>query len=144
MATSSRPNEANAGVKLQRAVVPPTADLGLWAAIRSHASAISFGRAGRPDGSERSSGYAGFIEAILNGDISGIVRHPAGGGSPAPDLGALAKRTKGVSPDGVAGYELLKQATEIFLAWNAGVAVRKTDALGHAIASDDEELRVPG
>ena len=119
MATNSKPNEANAGVKLQRSVVPPTPDLGLWAAIRTHARAISFGSAGRPDGSERSSGYAGFIEAILNGDISGIVRHPADGGSPVPDLGALAKRAKEVPPGGVAGYELLKKATEIFLEWNA-------------------------
>jgi hypothetical protein len=141
MAIKNIPSAANVGVKLQRAAVPPTRDLGLWAAIRSQSKALAFGHAGNQDGSAPARGYAGFVEAVLwGGDVSGIVRNPAEGCGPLPDLGALAKRAKDVPLHGTAGYELLKTATEIFLLWNSGVAVRRTDALGNMIATDDEEL----
>ena len=40
---------------------------------------------------------------------------------------------------GMAAYELLKTATEIFLLWNCGVAVRKKDAWGNPLTTSEEE-----
>ena len=144
MATRNTPSAANAEVKLQRTAVPPTPDLGLWAAIRSQSKALAFGDSNQ-DGSGKPRGYAGFIETVLGGgDISTIVRNAGEGGGPTPDLAALARRAKDASLRGTAGYELLKTATEIFLSLNAGIAVRTTDTLGNVIASDEEELARSG
>jgi hypothetical protein len=145
MATKNTPNATQAEVKLQRAPVPPTLDLGLWSAIRTHSKALAFGNPGSEDGSRRGRGYQGFIEAVLSGgDVGAIVRNAGTGRGPLPDLGALAKRARDMPLQGTAGYELLKTASEIFLLWNAGVAVRKTDALGNANTNDEEETARSG
>ena len=51
MATKNTPSATQVDVKLQRAVVPPTPDLGLWSAIRTHSKALAFGNPGNEDGS---------------------------------------------------------------------------------------------
>ncbi len=145
MATKNTPSATQVDVKLQRAAVPPTPDLGLWSAIRTHSKALAFGNPGNEDGSRRGRGYQGFIEAVLaGGDVGAIIRHAGTGRGSLPDLGALAKRAQDTPLEGTAGYELLKTASEIFLLWNAGVAVRKTDALGNTIANDEEETARSG
>lgn len=136
----------NIGVTLQRPATVPTGDLGLWAAIRSHAKAVSFGGmgfAGR-NGSRTLRGYQGFIEQVLCGEgdlkVAGIrgsdTKDPCG---PTPDLDRLAHRAKHVPMHGMAAYELLKTATEIFLLWNCGVRIQDRDALGYPLTTAEEE-----
>jgi hypothetical protein len=65
----ARPINGQIGVTLQRSASIPTSDLGLWAAIRAHEKAISFGGIGKGPGGLR--GYQGFIEQVLCGDPVG-------------------------------------------------------------------------
>jgi hypothetical protein len=135
----ARPINGQIGVTLQRSASIPTRDLGLWAAIRTHEKAISFGGIGKGPGGLR--GYQGFIEQVLCGDAGRLVvpvdpceRHP--GGDLLKEKSSLAKQ---LPMHGMAAYELLKTATEIFLLWNCGVAIRTTDAWQNPITTADEE-----
>jgi hypothetical protein len=96
---AAQPISGQIGVTLQRSSVPPTDDLGLWAAISNHAKAISFG------GPTQSKQYSLY---------------------------------------GMTAYELLKTATEVFLALYCGVVIRDKDVLGNTIFSDDEEFARSG
>ena len=135
----ARPVNGQIGVTLQRSASIPTPDLGLWAAIRAHEKAISFGGIGKGPGGLR--GYQGFIEQVLCGDpgrmavpVDACERHP--GVDLLKEKSALAKQ---LPMHGMAAYELLKTATEIFLLWNCGVALRTTDALQHPVTTAEEE-----
>jgi hypothetical protein len=127
-------------VALQRSAATPTDDQGLWAAIRTHAKAISFGGIGVKGPGRVLRGYQGFIEQVLCEGGPVIPDRPRGDPcGPAPDLGHISRRAQQLPMHGMAAYELLKTATEIFLLWNCGVLVRRTDALGNVITSDDDE-----
>jgi hypothetical protein len=133
-------------VRLQRSASSPTFDQGLWAHIRAHAKAISFGATGVTGrhGARTLRGYQGFIEQVLCGDgdlpFSGArsadTNDPCG---PTPDLDRLMRRAKQLPMHGMAAYELLKTATEIFLLWNCGAAIRGTDSWGNPLTTADEE-----
>lgn len=132
-------------VRLQRSYSPPTPDLPLWTIIRSHSRAVSFGGIGATgrNGTRTMRGYQGFIEQVLcegDLDLSGFrgndTTDPRG---PTPDLGRLSRRVKHVPMHGMAAYELLKTATEIFLLWNCGVSLRETDAVGYRVTTAEEE-----
>jgi hypothetical protein len=130
-------------VRLQRSFSPPTPDLGLWAAIRSHSKAVSFGGMGMSgrNGVRALRGYQGFIEQVLCGDASGI-SVPNDACDYHPGLASLqdkSKQAKQLPMHGMAAYELLKTATEIFLLWNCGIAVRELDALGNPVTTAEEE-----
>jgi hypothetical protein len=131
----------NMNVTLQRSPAVLTDDVGLWAAIRTHAKAISFGGLGVKGKGRALRGYQGFIERVLCGDGPEIssMRAKDDPCGPAPDLGHLAKRAKHIPMHGMAAYDLLKTATEIFLLWNCGVAVRDRDDFGNPITTDNEE-----
>jgi hypothetical protein len=135
------------GVTLQRTGVPATLDLGLWAAIRNRAKAISFGGHGlRVNGGiEAASGYQGFIDRILCGDETGLSseRHPASH-PPASDLRALSREWRSRPVYGMTAYDLLKAATEVFLLFNCGVAIRREDLVRSSIVSDNEEIERSG
>jgi hypothetical protein len=135
----------NIGVTLQRPASSPTPDQRLWAGIRSHSKALSFGGTGISgrSGTRTLRGYQGFIEQVLcegDSEFSGArpddTQDPCG---PTPHLGRIANRAKHVPLHGMAAYELLKTATEIFLLWNCGVAVRETDAWGNPLTTAEEE-----
>jgi hypothetical protein len=145
-ATSNRPIGGQIGVTLRRTASIPTDDLALWAAIRNHAKAISFGSLGMkgPDDRRAGRGYQGFIERILVEDGSGISQQLTNSCGPLPDLGALSRLSKQMPMHGMAAYELLKTATEVFLLWNSGIVARQVDALGNPITSNDEELARSG
>jgi hypothetical protein len=135
----ARPINGQIGVTLQRSASIPTPDLGLWAAIRAHEKAISFGGIGKGPGGLR--GYQGFIEQVLCGDpgrltvpVDACERHP--GIDLLKEKSALAKQ---LPMHGMAAYELLKTATEIFLLWNCGVAIRTTDAWQNPVTTAEEE-----
>jgi hypothetical protein len=130
-------------VALQRSAAIPTDDLGLWAAIRSHAKAISFGGLGLK-GSPALRGYQGFIEKVLCEGNLDSVDQAAGQRGPAHDLQRIARRARHLPMYGMAAYELLKTATEIFLLWNCGVFIRERDLVGSPTTTDDEELARSG
>ena len=110
-----------------------TDDTGLWASIRSHAKAISFGGLGTKGNGRTLRGYQGFIEQVLcEGNDPLPVRQ---GG---PDLAEI-KQARLRPMHGMAAYELLRTATEIFLLWNCGVAVREFDSFGNPLTTDNEE-----
>jgi hypothetical protein len=138
---AAQPVSGQVGVMLQRAAVPPTPDVPLWAAIRTHAKAMSFGGVGR--NGEWGSGYQGFIDSILcrGRDISGNQLPDA---CPKPDLQRLVDASKNYPLYGMTAYDLLKTATEVFLLLNCGVVVRRKDALNTTIDSDNEELARSG
>jgi hypothetical protein len=134
-------------VALQRSTDTPTPDLGLWAAIRSHAKAISFGGLG--GGPAKGRGYQGFIDLVLCEDEAKV--HPlkidqSDRRLRDVDLSDIGKRAKKLylPRSGMAAYELLKTATEIFLLWNCGVAVYKTDPFGNPLLTDDDEMSRSG
>jgi hypothetical protein len=130
-------------VALQRSAAIPTDDLGLWAAIRSHGRAISFGGLGLKGSSRALRGYQGFIERVLcegNPELGDRAVDQCG----PDDLHRIARRARHLPMHGMAAYELLKTATEIFLLWNCGVVVREHDALGNRITTDNEELARSG
>ena len=111
----------------------PTADMGLWLAIRTHAKAISFGGLGTKGTGRTLRGYQGFIEQVLcEGNDPQALRQ---GG---PDLTEV-KQARLRPMHGMAAYELLRTATEIFLLWNCGVAVQELDLFGNPLTTDDEE-----
>ncbi len=127
-------------IRLQRSASEFTDDVGLWAAIKTHSKAVSFGGLGVKGKGQVLRGYQGFIERVLCGegpDISSLRANddPCG---PAPDLSHLSRRAKHIPMHGMAAYELLKTATEIFLLWNCGVAVRDHDAFNNPITTDNE------
>ena len=124
---------------LQRSGVAPTLDIGLWAAIRNHAKTLSFGGIGATV-----TGYQGFINKVLCGDGRGIVGGPTEQCGPLPDLPELSSRVKGLPLHGMAAWDLLKTATEVFLLWHCGVAIREKDAFGNQIINDDEEFARSG
>lgn len=127
-------------VALQRSASVPTPDLGLWAAIRTHAKAISFGGIGVKGTGRVIRGYQGFIEQVLCEGKPVIPDRPDGDPcGPSPELKHIFTRAKQLPMHGMAAYELLKTATEIFLLWNCGVLVRERDALGNLITTDDDE-----
>ncbi len=110
----------NIEVSKRRTKVTPTADVGLWAAIRDRTNAISFGS------TKTNKGYAGFIEAVLchtEGDKSKFVLdkncEPKGLGEYN-----FKERKNKLPLHGVETYELLKTATEAFLLLNCGVAIK--------------------
>jgi hypothetical protein len=139
---AAQPISGQIGVTLQRTAVPPTDDLGLWAAIRNHAKAISFGGFSKGPPSV-ASGYQGFIDKVLcetwtvSNPPSGT---PEGVCTPAPAFSILSTQSRQYPLYGMTAYELLKTATEVFLLWNCGVVIRGTDVLGNPIFSNDEEL----
>jgi hypothetical protein len=133
-------------VRLQRSSSSPTPDQGLWAHIRAHAKAISFGATGMTgrNGARTLRGYQGFIEQVLCGDgdlpFSGArsaeAKDPYG---PTPDLDRVLRRAKHLPMHGMAAYELLRTATEIFLLWNCGAAMRGADSWGNPLTTPEEE-----
>ena len=111
----------------------PTADIGLWLAIRTHAKAISFGGLGTKGTGRTLRGYQGFIEQVMcEGNDPQVVRPGS------PDLTEI-KQARLRPMHGMAAYELLRTATEIFLLWNCGVAVQELDSFGNPLTTDDEE-----
>ena len=56
----------------------------------------------------------------------------------------LSSRVKQLPLHGMAAYELLKTATEVFLLLNCGVAIRPKDALETRSSTTMRSLRVPG
>jgi hypothetical protein len=136
----ARPISGQIGVTLQRSASVPTPDQGFWAAIRTHAKAVSFGGVGVKGSGRVLRGYQGFIEQVLCEGKPVIPDRPDGDPcGPAPNLGPISKRAKQLPMHGMAAYELLKTATELFLLWNCGVLVRERDALGNLITTDDDE-----
>jgi hypothetical protein len=96
-------------VALQRSSASRTRDQVLWSLIRDRTTALSF----------MGGGYKTFMDKVLCDPRSvpnAIVRHRLAG--PVKDLG--------INAYGMAGYDLLKTATEIFLLLNCGVAIDKT------------------
>jgi hypothetical protein len=131
-------------VALQRPPAIPTDDAGLWPAIRTHANAVSFGGIGVKGMGRTLRGYQGFIEQVLCEGNYQLADRGVDHCGPAPDLQRLARDARQLPIHGMAAYELLKTATEIFLLWNCGVMVRERDALGNPITSDNEELARSG
>jgi len=112
------------GVALQRSAVHPTLDQALWIAIRNRSRAISFDP------------YRDFIDQVLCADD----RPPTG-------LGAIDRRVQdvrdlGANVHGVAAYQLLKTATEVFLLLEAGVSLdKKGFERRHLVHGDDDHHR---
>jgi hypothetical protein len=149
---AAQPIRGQIGVTLQRSDVPPTNDLALWVAIRNHAKAISFG--GLSKGPPAfASGYQGFIDRVLctgTPPISPgkIILPPTGACGTAADhaagVGMLTTQSQQHPLFGMTAYELLKTATEVFLALYCGVVIRPNDVLGNTIFSDAEEFARSG
>lgn len=95
-------------VTLASSQIPPTADQVLWVAIRNRTRAISF------------NSYRDFIDRVLCGD------DPTGAGDANSTLLARRQQFGGLPIQGVAAYELLKTATQIFLLLECGAAVEET------------------
>jgi hypothetical protein len=140
-AAAAQPISGQIGVTLQRTNVPPTDDVGLWAAIRNHAKAISFG--GLSKAGAVASGYQGFIDKVLCETWKGP-NPPLPQGTeactPAVPFETLSAQSRQYPLYGMTAYELLKTATEVFLLWNCGVVIRDGDVLGNIIFNNDEEL----
>jgi hypothetical protein len=133
---AARPVSGQIGVTLQRTNVPPTDEVGVYAAIRNHAKAISFGGLSKAGGV--ASGYQGFIDQVLClGKTVGSTDLPCA--CPAPDVQMLITQSKQYSLYGMSAYELLKTATEVFLMLYCGVFIRRDDAFGNRIFSNEEE-----
>jgi hypothetical protein len=91
----------------QRAPTPRTRDQALWALIRDRTTALSF------------IGYKTFIDRVLCDPAAAtnpLVRQRLAG--PVRDLG--------INAYGLAAYELLKTATEVFLLIECGIAIDKS------------------
>src|SRR5262249_31219227 len=131
-----QPVSGQLGITLQRTGVPATPDLGLWAVIRNRGKALAFGGHGlRVNGSiQAASGYQGFIDAILCGDETGLSNERQGD----VELRALSREWRRRPVYGMTAYDLLKTATEVFLLWNCGVAIRRNDLVHNRIVSNDE------
>ena len=110
-------------VSLKRTAVPPTADQALWVAIRNRTKAIAFS----------GSGYKDFIDRVLCKRV------------PIPAERAdkmLTRQLDELRSDiyGMAAYDLLKTATEVFLLINCGVKIEGKDPVtGEALYDASEE-----
>ena len=104
---------ARFGVMLQRTTVPPTEELGLWAAIRNHAKAISFG------GLSRRRAVPAVIKGSSTRFCAGTCPIPAwwitAMACPAPDVTDLIKQSKHVSAVRHERLRTAQTATEVFL-----------------------------
>jgi hypothetical protein len=111
-------------VALQRSSSSRTKDQVLWSLIRDRTTALSF----------MGGGYRTFIGKVLCDPRSAsnpLVRQRLAG--PVKDLG--------INAYGMAGYDLLKTATEIFLLIECGVAIDKSFE-GDAFDPDSEAARL--
>ena len=97
-------------VSLKRTAVSPTRDQALWVAIRNRTRAIGFS----------GSGYKDFIDRVL-------CRRASLPGAKADKV--LARQLEELRSDiyGMAAYDLLKTATEVFLLLNCGVKIEGED-----------------
>lgn len=110
-------------VSLKRTAVLPTRDQALWVAIRNRTKAISFS----------GSGYKDFIDRVL------CRRAPLPG--ERVDR-VLSRQLEELRSDiyGMAAYDLLKTATEVFLLLNCGVKIEGQDlATGEDLFKAGEE-----
>jgi hypothetical protein len=114
-------------VNLRRSATAPTRDQALWVAVRNRTRAIAFS----------GSGYRDFIDRVL------CKRVPM---DDIPGAKSLARelRELGTQVHGVAAYELLKTATEVFLLLECGVAIRPEGALhnGRLFYAEEEAGRL--
>jgi hypothetical protein len=111
-------------VALQRSSVSLTKDQVLWSLIRDRTTALSF----------MGGGYKAFIDKVLcnpDSTTNPLVRQRLAG--PVKELGTNAY--------GMAAYELLKTATEIFLLIECGVAIDQTFG-GNGFDPDSEAARL--
>jgi hypothetical protein len=84
-------------------------------------------------------GYQGFIDRVLCG--SGFQGDFTNSCGEKIDFSEIAgARSRGIPMHGMAAYELLKTATEIFLLWNCGIAIRRNDSFGNKLENNDEEM----
>lgn len=111
---AAQPITGTVGVNLRRSATHRTRDQALWVAIRDRTRAISF------------TGYKAFIDRVLC-DQTRI-----------PDDPKLEReiRELGTNVHGVAAYELLKTATEVFLLLECGVGIDEHDK---SLFDPDEE-----
>ena len=121
-----QPVSGNVSVALQRSKTHRTIDQALWVAIRNRTRAIAFG----------GSGYKSFIDRVLVGDSK-----EAGSSLLARQL-SEADFTKNLQ--GVAAYDMLKTATEIFLLLECGVVIDEFDSDGKTklFYADEESGRL--
>jgi hypothetical protein len=89
------------------------------------------------------SGYQGFIDRVLCASNRPPISPPEGC-LPTPDVATLATQSQQYPLYGMTAYELLKTATEVFLALYCGVIIRDQDVLGNTILNPDEELARSG
>jgi hypothetical protein len=122
----------------QRSSSTPTAGMLLWPAIRIHAKRMSFGAVGTQAIGRTPFGYQAFIERVLCAGPEGL---PVPTDPRLPGMDVLNEKfmqAKQLPMYGMAAYELLKTATEIFLLWNCGAAVRDFDSW-NALTTPEEE-----
>jgi hypothetical protein len=111
-------------VALQRSSVSLTKDQVLWSLIRDRTTALAF----------MGGGYKAFIDKVLcdpDSTTNPLVRQRLAG--PVKELGTNAY--------GMAAYELLKTATEIFLLIECGLAIDQTFG-GNGFDPDSEAARL--
>lgn len=101
-------------VRLDRTATPPTLDEAFWVAIRNRTEAISFGR------------YREFIDCVMKGGCD--FHTPLGNDELDPKL----RKSGGAFRHGVAAYELLKVATQVFLLVHCGVKIEEEHRRKHA------------
>jgi hypothetical protein len=111
-------------VSLQRSQATATRDQILWAMIRERTLALSF--------SDRS--FTTFVDAVLVGDETSAGKY----GDGAVDLNRKAVKL-GATSFGMAAYDLLKTASELFLLINCGVLPE--NAFPDGIDSEAEAAR---
>lgn len=97
----------DARVTMQRTGLEPTADRGLWGAIRNRTTAIGF------------DSYSNFIDNVLGSPPA----EPVPGLSVIDDAWDTLLATKSIY--GVDAYQLLKLATQAFLIFETGVVVER-------------------
>jgi hypothetical protein len=124
-------------VTLARAASPATQDQALWIAIRNRVEAISFPR------------YAAFIQNVL---CEGLEPGPAAcGGGQGAMLGSFGspgieqRRAELMSRPSIFGadaYQLLKLATQAFLAFEGGTSIEPPRYGGGGDPTADEALRL--
>lgn len=119
----AQPISGVVGVNLRRSATHRTGDQPLWVAIRNRTRAISFSGAGG------ATGYKNFIDRVL-----------CKGEEVVPAQPRLTREISelGTHVHGVAAYELLKTATEVFLLLECGVFI-KNDTL---FDEDEEAARL--
>ncbi len=115
---AAQPVTGGIGVNLRRSATHRTGDQVLWVAIRNRTRAISFS----------GSGYKDFIDRVL------CQHHTEG----MPRKLTRELEELGDHVHGVGAYDLLKTATEAFLLFECGVAIKPDDAFD----ADDEGARL--